>query len=86
MRKMRVNSELLHVDRPETLFLPLFHDHRLHKFSPLALERVSLSLLSEGTKSDCVWLDGFSLNFLFLFDSGQGLFKEFKLERIESVS
>ena len=83
---MRVNSELLHVDRPKTLFLPLFHDHRLQKFSAFALERVTLSLLAEGTKSDSVWLDGFSLNFLFLFDSGQGLFKEFKLERIEGVS
>jgi hypothetical protein len=67
---MWVNSELLHVDRPETLFLPLLHDHRLHKLGSFALERKSLSLLAEGTKSDCVWLDGFGLHFLFLLDSG----------------
>ena len=76
---------MLHVDRPETLFLSLLHDHRLHELGSLALERMSLSLLAEGTKSDCVWLYGFGLYLLFLLDSGQGLFEEFELEGIKGV-
>lgn len=68
------------------MFLPLLHDHRLHKLGSLALERMSLSLLAEGAKSDGVWLYGFGLHLLFLLDSGQGLLEEFKFEGIEGVS
>jgi len=83
---MWVDSELFHVDRPEALFLPLLHDHRLHELGSLALESMSLRLLAEGPKRDCVWLYGFRLHLLFLLYAGQGLFEEFKLESVQGVS